>query len=1456
MTFDGKRSRPGGGDGGGGRSSGVSVPGKRTLTENLHAPVQRKRSTETPETPRHSAPSTTGNGSPLPAPLQTQMETAFSADFSAVRIHEDDQASAAGARAFARGTDLHFAAGQYDPHSEGGQTLIGHELAHVVQQAEGRVATTAQAKGLGVNDDTGFEAEADDLGARAARGEHVRTGDVIAPGGGAAQRHVVQRDPDPSADPVTAIHDAFHGSWFSEDEGAAMAQIRGRSREELRDILRRYRGRFGRKLEEEFRSYCDAGQAAEARRVLWQAMSVVERLESNLSTFDDNEDGMMDVIRTATRAELDEAGRDPQLYGLLDQLSLEQQYQARKSIWPSRTREHVLWRLRSADGILTDEDAVYSAILDLSPAERHDLWEQRASLLSFLDEGELAAVRRMCVGSDGGPATEAAALAERMSLATAGAGTDDDAVALIVGRVSSLREEEQRIQATLDTGTAATGAPLSGEERARLQARLREIGGIDATLLAQRRDGDGELEEDSFLGRLHGDVGSEEFAGMAGAMSGDSYAVAKLRLLDAIGIDDDEEAIYRVFRDLRGTVSLPEGRTASDISPDELARLQADATRQLRSQLRNDPDLSSVWSSLDDSERGILDHYVAGDTYEMALHELEVAYHSLDTDEAGILRVVARMNDADRRRIWSERPRVLHEILHGGWLAPREQELFREVLETGRLPTDQALAVAMGGWGDGTDEAMILDTLGAMSEAERRTYRLGYWLHHQNACPEGEVMQHALTQFQDLYERLRAELEDDELDAAMDRMIGVPSPEDFLTPEGRRMAAEIMSHRQRERMELTAGLTSTFSSTDDTAQQASTIYEAHLQQLVARGGDISLEDFSVLVGLDAQFNSRFTDLQAAASLISSIAGTVAATVAAVVIIVLSEGTLAPAAAELIAANGGAVLWGAITGGAARVAASEAFGGDFYDATSTDGARDAMIGAIEGATAVAMATLAARAASLVGLSQRALNTAIVRASVDSASSGLSAAGRGAATGALEGAIDGFVSGAIGDLLVTATDADTWRRSVWEVLGRFGMSFLRGGAFGMAAGGVTGGGLGGAFAFARVRGLQGAARRVADQFDGAVVEHGGAAAVPASTIDDITGTLPEAGIDPTDRIPGIKRYLAGQLNLDSGTLEIRPMSGGLSGALVYRVLQDNQIIGFFKIFRSQAEMLREISSLRRLADLELELLEPVGMVALGRDGAAGVGFMRGAEGNFVSRSIEGIRDLRGPARIEALARLRRDAEHVARALAELHDTTASGTFVSEAFKQSQVASLQSKWDGLVQRRLVGGDTLAIPEGLADEIGDALPLLKREFAEAQIPATMAHGDANCANFAVAADGHVQTIDVETMWRSVDTTGQGIAPQATDAGRFAEWLVAQGAPGNLDPAEAEAVQRAFLDAYRAASRTAQGSSASFETALRFYQVNFDMIRLSTEITDAAAGFSPATSPALQQLLANMRRQ
>jgi Domain of unknown function (DUF4157) len=115
----------------------------------------------------------TGNGNPLPSSVRQKMEAAFHTDFSDVRVHQGaSDAESLSALAFTQGRDIHFAPGQYRPATLEGQKIIAHELTHVVQQRQGRVATP-QGKGVPVNAEQHLEKEADQLGDQAVRGEPI-----------------------------------------------------------------------------------------------------------------------------------------------------------------------------------------------------------------------------------------------------------------------------------------------------------------------------------------------------------------------------------------------------------------------------------------------------------------------------------------------------------------------------------------------------------------------------------------------------------------------------------------------------------------------------------------------------------------------------------------------------------------------------------------------------------------------------------------------------------------------------------------------------------------------------------------------------------------------------------------------------------------------------------------------------------------------------------------------------------------------------------------------------------------------------------------------------------------------------------------------------------------------------------------------------------------------------------
>src|SRR6056297_1593480 len=94
----------------------------------------------------------------------------FGEYFSDVNIHKDSEnAPSLSSLAYTQGNDIHFAAGQYDPSSQKGQELLGHELSHVVQQRKRKVIPTRQEKNTSGNDDPALEKEADEMGKKSAQ---------------------------------------------------------------------------------------------------------------------------------------------------------------------------------------------------------------------------------------------------------------------------------------------------------------------------------------------------------------------------------------------------------------------------------------------------------------------------------------------------------------------------------------------------------------------------------------------------------------------------------------------------------------------------------------------------------------------------------------------------------------------------------------------------------------------------------------------------------------------------------------------------------------------------------------------------------------------------------------------------------------------------------------------------------------------------------------------------------------------------------------------------------------------------------------------------------------------------------------------------------------------------------------------------------------------------------------
>jgi hypothetical protein len=116
----------------------------RELSINSLSPSQaaRKETRSAASAPRTAAPDLPGGiadrGRTLPAGARTEMESAFGADLSSVRIHTGSNAAqlsrGLNADAVTYGNDIFFAPGRYDPVSIAGRRLLAHELTHTIQQ--------------------------------------------------------------------------------------------------------------------------------------------------------------------------------------------------------------------------------------------------------------------------------------------------------------------------------------------------------------------------------------------------------------------------------------------------------------------------------------------------------------------------------------------------------------------------------------------------------------------------------------------------------------------------------------------------------------------------------------------------------------------------------------------------------------------------------------------------------------------------------------------------------------------------------------------------------------------------------------------------------------------------------------------------------------------------------------------------------------------------------------------------------------------------------------------------------------------------------------------------------------------------------------------------------------------------------------------------------------------------
>jgi hypothetical protein len=160
-------------------------------------------------------------GTPLPPEIRRLAEQLFGVELSDVRVHLSARPRQMRALAFTSGADIYVSPERYDPGSEAGLRLLGHEIAHVVQQRCGR-ARNPHGYGVAVLRDAALEAEAERMGEALVAGARraARGPDPVAVM--QAKRGPASRSPEPAsreaARPLTAPRRSTVAQKSSEEE--------------------------------------------------------------------------------------------------------------------------------------------------------------------------------------------------------------------------------------------------------------------------------------------------------------------------------------------------------------------------------------------------------------------------------------------------------------------------------------------------------------------------------------------------------------------------------------------------------------------------------------------------------------------------------------------------------------------------------------------------------------------------------------------------------------------------------------------------------------------------------------------------------------------------------------------------------------------------------------------------------------------------------------------------------------------------------------------------------------------------------------------------------------------------------------------------------------------------------------------------------------------------------------
>ena len=150
-------------------ASDSHAAGEATPDERRQVTMRRRQVTLRRRAARRAGD---GGGAPLPDGVRAKMERSFGRSLGDVRLHRDGLAEERGALAFTEGQDIHLQRA-IDPESDRGQRLLGHELAHVVQQHGADEAVQEKSSATPTLADHALEREADEAARKAHVGQSV-----------------------------------------------------------------------------------------------------------------------------------------------------------------------------------------------------------------------------------------------------------------------------------------------------------------------------------------------------------------------------------------------------------------------------------------------------------------------------------------------------------------------------------------------------------------------------------------------------------------------------------------------------------------------------------------------------------------------------------------------------------------------------------------------------------------------------------------------------------------------------------------------------------------------------------------------------------------------------------------------------------------------------------------------------------------------------------------------------------------------------------------------------------------------------------------------------------------------------------------------------------------------------------------------------------------------------------